>query len=485
MKPKHLLFIIGFIFCSCPHYSFSQRWDTVGKKINRIGNQGPNIIYSDSVYLYMAGNFDLLGNLPAKGIARWNGVKWDSLGAGIDGLDTLNAYSQNTWALAKYHNKLYAGGAFSSLGKVKAPRVGTWDGNTWDSIPIQPFKSSDDYSLSCITAINNKLYIGGIFDTVAGSPCIGIAYWNDTDWSSLNFPNLPGYFAIDAICEYNGDIYAGGEFYGTPGDSSSNILRWDGKHWLSVGGGIPGGAIEVQTMTVYKGELYVAGYFSKSEGDVGNYIQKWNGSSWSEVGGGVLGPGGGNGQIFQLLVYKNKLYAMGVFQTAGGVSANRIASWDGIEWCSLGSTFDNSITTGCMYKDSLYIGGGFWTIDGDSIVYIAEWVGGNYVDTCGVTGINELNTESEGVKVFPNPSDGKFTIEEQGVRYKEQVEVYNMLGEKVASSNSSEGGGINSLLSGVHTGWAIDLQGQPAGIYLYRITSEKGELVGSGKLVIE
>jgi hypothetical protein len=31
----------------------------------------------------------------------------------------------------------------------------------------------------------------------------------------------------------------------------------------------------------------------------------------------------------------------------------------------------------------------------------------------------------------------------------------------------------------------IDLTNQPAGIYLYRITSEKGELVGSGKMVIE
>src|SRR5271168_4322216 len=94
--------------------------------------------------------------------------------------------------------------------------------------------------INTMKVINNNLYIGGWFDSVAGFPSMGIAQWNDTNWSSLNFPNLKDFFTIEAICEYQGSIYVGGTFNNTTNDSISNILKWDGKNWLSVGGGIKG-----------------------------------------------------------------------------------------------------------------------------------------------------------------------------------------------------------------------------------------------------
>ena len=362
-----------------------------------------DFIYADSNYIYVLGQFDEVGGIGANDIARWNGVKWDSMGSGINSAPFTGA---NVGGITTYHNKLYVGGIFfTSLGNVKAVCIGTWNGTSWDSMPIQPFDNYYD-GAAVLTVINNKLYMAGVFDSVAGKPNIyDIASWNDTNWSGLNFPNLENYNGIHAICEYNGSIYVGGNFYGsTPNDSISNILRWDGTNWHSVGGGIKeggGASINFNCMVVYNGDLYVAGSFSKSGGNAGNNIQKWDGTSWSDVGGGT------DYQIFDLLVYKSKLYALGNFDEAGGVPASYIATWDGTKWCSLGDTFDNSIGSGCIYKDSLYIGGGFWTIDGDSISYMAEWTGGNYTDGCGndATGVNQIKDVEDGeLKAYPNPA---------------------------------------------------------------------------------
>jgi len=88
-------------------------------------------------------------------------------------------------------------------------------------------------------------------------------------------------------------------------------------------------------------------------------------------------------------------------------------------------------------------------------------------------GIETVSTNTA-VNVFPNPSTGLFTLNIKGVNEKTTVHVYNMLGEEVYAETLRQAQGDNT----------IDLTNQPAGIYLYRITSEKGELVGSGKLVI-
>jgi len=110
-----------------------------------------------------------------------------------------------------------------------------------------------------------------------------------------------------------------------------------------------------------------------------------------------------------------------------------------------------------------------------------------YVDSLATVSVQSVSNPKEVVSVFPNPSKGIFTIEQQGVRDKEQVEIYNMMGQKVASSNSSKGGAsvVTTILPSGGQRWAIDLSDQPAGIYLYRIVSEKGEAVGTGKLIIQ
>jgi len=476
---KNILIFYSIFYLSIP-FTCAQSWDTVGQKISDFGNYGPNVIYADSTCLYMAGAFKTIGNKHIQGIGRWNGIQWDSLSWGIDGLeyDSLpSEYPEPTNAITKYNGKLYVGGWFGSLGHIKSPCVGTWDGSQWDSLPVQPFKSHYSATVWALRVINNKLYMGGGFDTVAGFSCVGIACWNDTNWSSLNFPNLGSFGAISAICEYKGSIYVGGNFYGNNPNDRRNILRHDSTgNWDSVGGGIKGDSW-VNSMVVYDSELYVAGYFYKSDGNAGDCIQRWDGTQWHDVGGGVEG----GDQIFKLIVYNGKLFAMGGFDTAGGVPADNIAEWNDTEWCSLGNTFNNTILTGCIYKDSLYIGGGFTKINEDSIIYIAEWTGGDYTDSCGVntTSVPQINPAISGyeLRIEPNPSNGKFAVDFRAEKESGEtsIEIYNMMGQQV----------YDEMLKPVQHDYKIDLSSHPAGIYLYRVVTTDGKLLGDGKFVIE
>ncbi len=90
------------------------------------------------------------------------------------------------------------------------------------------------------------------------------------------------------------------------------------------------------------------------------------------------------------------------------------------------------------------------------------------------TGISEVKGEGEMVKVYPNPSDGVFTFQSSVVSGQSSVEVYNILGEK-----------IYSQLSTLNSPFSINLSNQPNGIYLYRVITETGNLIGEGKMVIQ
>ena len=56
----------------------------------------------------------------------------------------------------------------------------------------------------------------------------------------------------------------------------------------------------------------------------------------------TIGQPGMESNVNALAVYKGELIAGGTFITAGGVTANRIARWDGSSWSSLGSGMTNN-----------------------------------------------------------------------------------------------------------------------------------------------
>jgi hypothetical protein len=71
------------------------------------------------------------------------------------------------------------------------------------------------------------------------------------------------------------------------------------------------------------------------------------------------------------------LYAGRSFTTAGGVSANDVAQWDGTSWSALGTGMNRTVLALTAFDDgggpALFAGGPFTTAGGFVSVYIAEW----------------------------------------------------------------------------------------------------------------
>jgi hypothetical protein len=87
-------------------------------------------------------------------------------------------------------------------------------------------------------------------------------------------------------------------------------------------------------------------------------------------------------------------------------------------------------------------------------------------------GINSIASNASQISIYPNPNNGLFKIQ-SSASGQYTVEIYNVLGEKVKSFELT--GNTNQ----------VDLSSQPNGVYLYRVLSEKGNLIGQGKIVIQ
>src|SRR5205823_4896576 len=136
----------------------------------------------------------------------------------------------------------------------------------------------------------------------------------------------------------------------------------------------------VYAIAINGSDVYAGGLFTTAGGVSANYIAKWDGITWSALGSGM------NGLVYAIAISGSNVYAGGSFTTAGGVSANYIARWDGIAW--FGRTWSSVIrssacTTGmnatvyaiAISGSDVYAGGSFTTAGGVPANHIARWDG--------------------------------------------------------------------------------------------------------------
>ncbi len=121
-------------------------------------------------------------------------------------------------------------------------------------------------------------------------------------------------------------------------------------------------------------------------------------------------------------------------------------------------------------------------VDTAGNIYIADGVNNviRKVTSTISTSIKEQKNNSS-ISIFPNPSTGIFNLSLSSIKENCNVEVFNILGEKVlkqilrsAQPARTGTGGDDNL---------INITNQPNGIYFYRVVSETGDLVGEGKIV--
>jgi hypothetical protein len=455
---RRILFLV-FCFSFSVFSAVAQSWQNVGGGISGDSDgDGIGIVcfanYSGN--LFAGGAFDSAGGLPVYNIAQWNGTNWSAIGGGVKDVNGVAVYG-----LSAYDSLLFVSGQFNQVGSKSCKGITQWNGSNWDTVGpglISMFGAG----ILCVTHYNNEVYAGNTRIIIQGTKTFNyIERWNGHSWDSLGsgLNNI-----VSALCVYKGELYVGGAFQTAGGIATSSLARWNGTTWDSVKGGIGG---DVYALVVYNGDLYVAGGFTSAGGIPVNNIAKWDGTNWSAVGSGISG--GSIIDVFSLCVYNGCLIAGGIFTTAGGKAANQIAAWNGTDWSPIGKGLSGYLNVGVgalgVYDSVLYADGDFTSSGGTKLNCVAMWNG--------PVGVNEVNNKKEVIKVFPNPSTGVFIFNFSENTGKNNITIYNMLGESI----------YNTQLNTSTT--QIDLSGRPAGIYLYRVVNENGEAVASGKLIVQ
>ncbi|MCX6165400.1 MAG: hypothetical protein NTU73_11185, partial [Ignavibacteriae bacterium] len=70
----------------------------------------------------------------------------------------------------------------------------------------------------------------------------------------------------------------------TPRDCTFLIINCKAQSWSPLGSGTGGAYPDVNALTVFNNEIIVGGYFQSAGGVSANYIAKWNGTTWSPLG---------------------------------------------------------------------------------------------------------------------------------------------------------------------------------------------------------
>ncbi len=459
-------------------------WSPLGSGIGTPANPGG--VFTSTVYngnLIVAGAFDTVGGIPAANIAMWNGTSWSALGSGIKFRTHVWNYTGGiVHSLAVYNGELYATGTFDTAGGIQANSIAKWDGNSWSAvgggIPGFALLGPNDTTGTVVNAMavyNGELYVGGSYTLAGGVSVSDIAKWNGSSWSAVGAgignTQLPTQSTVTSLTVINNKLYAGGGFQNASGVSAINIAAWDGNAWTALGAGVgndTAGLGSVTSIVSYQGDIYAAVAGNDPNVNPDFSIEKWDGTSWSSV---VGGPGTGvyyDGYIFALLPFNGNLVADGYFTVIGNdSSAASLAQYNGTGWSTLATGTDTSEYFSLInYNDHLYVEGVYVTIGGISASGIAEY-------TCATSaGVGEVNPKL-GVHLYPNPTNGFLNISVNNLQDKATVTICNLLGQTIWQSTMASGK------------TELNLTGQPAGTYIYRISGQNGEPIGAGTFVVQ
>ena len=328
--------------------------------------------------LYVAGTFTTAGGVTVNRVAKWNGTSWSALGSGF----TITSGTAAVNALVVFNDgtgaKLYAGGNFNRSGSTTINHMAKWTGTAWTQVG-----GGLASQVNALAVFNSQLFAGGSFTTVGATNFNRLARWSGTSWVTVS-SGANG--TIKALASHNDGtstaLYAGGTFTQVGGSvSAARIAKWSGSAWSALGSGVSGGTT-IQVNALASGQLtgtpalYVGGRFTTAGSVTANHVAAWQGTTWKTLGGGL------GVEVNALSTYDDgvgpRLYAAGSFTTVGGTAFNRLARFTGTRWDRIGTGLNgNALALGAGTVGStpgLFVGGAFTTASGQAASRLAKIV---------------------------------------------------------------------------------------------------------------
>lgn len=344
-------------------------WDPDGP-----GPLGPRVV--------LGGRFTIAGNVVANNIAAWDPAtgQWFALGAGIGTTTTFDSVVYAVLALP--NGDLVVGGEFSVAGGANANSIARWNGTAWSALDTGVLNGAGVGIVYALTTLaSGDIVVGGGFFTAGNVTTPNIARWNGSAWFAFGSAGA-GNGEVCAFAKLpNGDLVAGGFFTSMGGVAANRIARWNGTTWSAFGTGMNrvDYCVVHTLLPLPNGDIIAGGSFDTAGGVSANRIARWNGSTWSAFGTGMTG---GNFSDIRAVVALpgGDLIAAGDFTIASGIPMKNIARWNGSVWSSVGNGVTNGyVKAMTQLPDGDYFVAGDFRAAGSTITNgTARWNGSDW-----------------------------------------------------------------------------------------------------------
>ena len=257
-----------------------ESWSSLGTGMDGIVR---TLVLDNEGQLYAGGDFVVAGELFANGIARWDGEVWDPIENEFYN-QYYGGYPIPIYSLyVDDNNDLYASGAFTHAGAMECRGIARWDGQAWHSLG----GGIDGVAYSMMRGKDGLLYVGGSFSRIGDLPVNYIARWDGSDWEGVH----DGFnsYVYTLTCDENGSLMVGGAFTGSGDRTLKYLASYDDSipNALPATDVLPtrftANWTEVPECDGYVLDVSTASDFSQLLGEYSN-VDVQNALSWSVVG---------------------------------------------------------------------------------------------------------------------------------------------------------------------------------------------------------
>jgi hypothetical protein len=458
-------------------------WSTLGMFSSNGVNERVLALAVVGNEVVVGGAFTSAGGVSANYVARFNTQTntWSSLGTG-----SSNGVNNTVTALAVVGNEVVVGGSFTSAGGVSANYVARFNTqtNTWSTLGTGSQNGVNGF-VYALAVVGNEVVVGGSFTSAGGVSANRVARFNTqtNTWSSLGTGSSNGVNNVVAeLAVLGNEVVVGGDFTSAGGVSANRVARFNTQTntWSSLGTGSSNGVNDrVSALAVVGNEVYVGGWFNSAGGVSANRVARFNTqtNTWSSLGTGSSN--GVNYYVYALAVVGNEVYVGGDFTSAGGVSARHVARFNTQTntWSTLGTGSQNGVNDYvyalAVVGNEVFVGGSFTSAGGIASTFIARWNSGtSRVEQLSPTAPKTFLLEQN----YPNPFNPSTTIRYQlPVASEVKLEVYDVLGKKIATLvNERQSAGSYQVV------W--NASGLSSGTYFYRL--QAGTFVETKKMIM-
>ena len=391
--------------------------------------------------LYAGGSFKYADSIPQRGIAKWDGTKWDTI---------PNVGFTDAGALIMYKGNLCVGDAYTD-------EIWLFNGTSWSYLP------AFNGGVTCLGIYKDTLYAGGDFTKSDTTTLNYIAKWDGNKWQPLKTGITGSFLQVNTMAVYHDTLFVGGYFSMVDTVPAYSIAKWDGANWSAVGdngvtfwsGTGHRSPAYVNALGVFKNNLYIGGCFDSVGGmPASTSVGMWKGNIWDTI------PHPNFESLRECDSYGALKSFDGYLFMYGGTEW--VSKWDGISVTAVDSAPNNQISSFAVWNGSLYVGGIFDTV-GKTILAngIARWTPDS-ISTGGKT----ITINCDRVSVYPNPTSGETTVTSS--RDIQGIKVTDLLGQLIYEAQPKQ------------LKFTLDLK--ETGMYFVTVTS--GDVIETKKVVV-